>query len=34
MGLVSTNVGITASFLVLVVAMIYMVGTGIYSLKK
>jgi MFS transporter, FHS family, L-fucose permease len=34
MGLVSTNVGITASFLVLVVAMIYLVGAGIYSQKK
>jgi MFS transporter, FHS family, L-fucose permease len=34
MGLVSTHVGITASFLVLVVAMIYLVGAGIYSLKK
>jgi FHS family L-fucose permease-like MFS transporter len=34
MGLVSTNVGITASFLVLVAAMIYLVGAGIYSLKK
>jgi MFS transporter, FHS family, L-fucose permease len=34
MGLVSTHVGITASFLVLVVAMIYLVGAGFYSLKK
>jgi MFS transporter, FHS family, L-fucose permease len=34
MGLVSTNVGITASFLVLVAAMIYLVSAGIYSLKK
>jgi FHS family L-fucose permease-like MFS transporter len=34
MGLVSTNVGITASFLVLVAAMIYLVGAGIYSQKK
>ena len=34
MGLVSTNVGITASFLVLVVAMVYLVGAGVYSLKK
>ena len=34
MGLVSTNVGITASFLVLVAAMIYLVSVGIYSLKK
>lgn len=34
MGLVSTNVGITASFLVLVAAMIYLVGAGMYSLKK
>jgi MFS transporter, FHS family, L-fucose permease len=34
MGLVSTNVGITASFLVLVAAMIYLVGAGVYSLKK
>ena len=34
MGLVSTNVGITASFLVLVAAMIYLVGAGVYSQKK
>jgi MFS transporter, FHS family, L-fucose permease len=34
MGLVSTNVGITASFFVLVVAMIYLVSAGMYSLKK
>jgi fucose permease len=34
MGLVSTHVGITASFLVLVAAMIYLVSTGFYSLKK
>jgi len=34
MGLVSTNVGITASFLVLVVAMVYLVGAGVYSQKK
>jgi len=34
MGLVSTNVGVKASFLVLVLAMIYLVSAGIYSLKK
>ena len=34
MGLVSTNVGITASFLVLVAAMIYLLSASIYSLKK
>jgi MFS transporter, FHS family, L-fucose permease len=34
MGLVSTNVSITASFLVLVAAMIYLVGAGLYSLKN
>jgi len=34
MGLVSTHVGITASFLVLVAAMIYLVGAGFYALKN
>ena len=34
MGLVSTNVGVKASFLVLVLAMIYLVSAGIYSQKK
>ncbi len=34
MGLASTFIGITASFLVLVTAMIYLVGTGLYSLKR
>ncbi|MFA5819853.1 MAG: MFS transporter [Bacteroidales bacterium] len=34
MGVVSTNVGVKASFLVLVLAMIYLVSAGIYSLKK
>jgi fucose permease len=34
MGLVSTNFGVKASFLVLVVGMVYLVGAGIYSLKK
>lgn len=34
MGMVSTNVGVKASFLVLVLAMIYLVSAGIYSLKK
>lgn len=34
MGIVSTNLGVKASFLVLVLAMIYLVGTGIYSLRK
>lgn len=34
MGLVSTSVGVKASFLVLVIGMIYMVGAGVYSLKK
>jgi FHS family L-fucose permease-like MFS transporter len=34
MGLVSTNVSITASFLVLVAAMIYLVTAGLYSLKN
>lgn len=34
MGLVSTSFGVTASFLVLVVAMIYLVSTAVYSLKK
>lgn len=34
MGLVSTNVGVKASFLVLVAAMIYLVSAGVYSLKK
>ena len=32
-GMVSTNFGVKASFLVLVVAMIYIVGAGVYSLK-
>lgn len=34
MGLVSTGAGVRASFLVLVAAMIYLVGAGVYSLKK
>jgi len=34
MGLVSTNVGVKASFLVLVLAMIYLVSSGVYALKK
>jgi FHS family L-fucose permease-like MFS transporter len=34
MGMVSTNFGVKASFLVLVLAMIYLVSAGIYSLKK
>jgi MFS transporter, FHS family, L-fucose permease len=34
MGLVSTHVGITASFFVLVVAMIYLVSAGLYAVKK
>jgi MFS transporter, FHS family, L-fucose permease len=34
MGLVSTNVSITASFLVLVAAMIYLVSASVYALKK
>jgi len=34
MGLVSTNFSIKASFLVLLIGMIYLVSAGIYSLKK
>jgi MFS transporter, FHS family, L-fucose permease len=34
MGIISTNIGVKASFLVLVLAMIYLVSAGIYSLKK
>lgn len=34
MGMISTNVGVKASFLVLVLAMIYIVSAGVYSLKK
>jgi MFS transporter, FHS family, L-fucose permease len=34
MGLVSTHVGITASFFVLVAAMIYLVSAGLYAVKK
>lgn len=34
MGMISANVGVKASFLVLVLAMIYLVSAGIYSLKK
>ena len=34
MGMISTNVNVKASFLVLVLGMVYLVGTGIYSLKK
>jgi len=34
MGLVTTGAGIKAGFLVLVVAMVYLVGTGLYALKK
>jgi len=34
MGLVSTGAGVRASFLVLLAAMIYLVGAGVYSMKK
>jgi fucose permease len=34
MGLVSTGAGVRASFLVLVGAMVYLVGAGVYALKK
>jgi FHS family L-fucose permease-like MFS transporter len=34
MGLISKNVSVTASFVVLVIGMIYLVGVGIYSLSK
>jgi fucose permease len=34
MGLVSTGAGVRAGFLVLVAAMIYLVGAGVYALKK
>jgi fucose permease len=34
MGMVSTNVGVKASFLVLVLAMVYLVSAGVYALKK
>ncbi|MCX6223189.1 MAG: MFS transporter [Bacteroidia bacterium] len=34
MGLVSTGAGVRASFLVLVAAMVYLVGAGVYALKK
>jgi len=34
MGLVSTNVGVKASFFVLIIAMVYLVFAGLYSLKK
>ena len=34
MGLVSVNIVLKASFLVLVLVMAYLVGTGIYSLKE
>jgi len=34
MGMISTNVGVKASFFVLILAMIYLVSAGIYSLKK
>ena len=34
MGMISTGFGVKAGFLVLVVAMIYLVSAGIYSLKK
>lgn len=33
MGIVSTNIGVKASFLVLILAMIYLVTTGFYSIK-
>jgi fucose permease len=33
MGMVSTNFGVKASFLVLVFAMIYLVSAGIYAIK-
>ncbi len=34
MGMISANIGVKASFLVLVAGMIYLVGAGIYALKK
>ena len=34
MGLVSTSAGVRAGFLVLVAAMVYLVGVGVYALKK
>jgi MFS transporter, FHS family, L-fucose permease len=34
MGMISTNFSVKASFLVLVVGMVYLVSAGIYSLKK
>lgn len=34
MGMVSTNLGVKASFLVLVMAMVYLVSAGVYALKK
>ena len=34
MGLISTHASVKASFLVLVVAMIYLVGAGMYSLRR
>jgi fucose permease len=34
MGMVSTSVGVKASFLVLVLAMVYLVSAGVYALKK
>lgn len=34
MGLLSTHVGVKAGFLVLVLAMLYLVGAGLYALKR
>jgi len=34
MGLISTNVSVTASFFVLVTGAIYLVSSGIYALKR
>jgi hypothetical protein len=34
MGIISTNIRVKDSFLVLGLAMIYLVSAGIYSLKK
>jgi fucose permease len=34
MGMISTSVGVKASFLVLILAMMYLVSAGVYSLRK
>jgi fucose permease len=34
MGMISTNVGVKTSFLVLILAMMYLVSAGVYSLRK